>query len=284
MSHSMQQPPYGADQPAAPQPPAQPTQPAHPARNGLGTTALVLGIIGTVSGFIPFFFWLAGILGLIALILGLSGRGRVKRGEATNKGVTTTGAILGLVAVILSVVGAVITFKAVDDAVNELNKDLGQTATKAPAAGESAKGDSGTAGDGAKGDKGKGLAAGDTSIYDDDLQVTVSEATSIEPGEFASGHTKGNKAYEVTIVIENAGKERFDTSTVTVSARAGEDGVNAEEIFDGDTYGTGFQGTVMPGKKATVKYAFDAPATAKNLTVEVTPGFDYNASQWELKL
>lgn len=69
----------------------------------------------------------------------------------------------------------------------------------------------------------------------------------------------------------------------SVDARAGADGVNAEQIFDG-TVGEGFTGTVLPGKKVTVQYAFDAPADAKNLTVEVSPGFDWDASQWDLKL
>jgi hypothetical protein len=262
-------------------------QPPRPARNGLGTAALILGIIGTLAGVVPLMFWLAGLLGLIALVLGLAGRGRVKRGEAVNKGVTTAGAILGLVAMILSVVGAVLLYKVVDDAVNEAVKSTSSTAPEDPAAGSggAASGKPAEATEATEeADKGKPLAAGDTSIYDDDLQVTVSAATSVKPGEFAIGHTEGNKVYELTITVENAGKEKFSTDGLTVSARAGADGVAAEEIFDGETYGEGFTGSILPGKKATVKYAFDAPANAKSLTVEVSPGFDYDATQWDLKL
>ncbi|MFD8210630.1 DUF4190 domain-containing protein [Streptomyces sp. NPDC059695] len=232
-------------------------------RNGLGTAALILGIIGTLSGLVPLFFWLAGILGLIALILGLVAKGRVKRREANNKGVAVTGAILGLAALILSVVGAVITFTAVKDAVDEIDKTIKDTAPKDPAA--------------------KNLADGDTSVYDDDLKVTVSDPKAYSPSEFAVGHTQGNKAYQVTVVIENGGKKKFDATLVTLTGRAGKNGVTAEQIFD-EKVGTGFQGSVMPGKKATVTVAFDTPKDAKNLTVEVNPGFDYNASQWELKV
>ncbi|WP_406861357.1 DUF4352 domain-containing protein [Streptomyces sp. HUAS MG47] len=242
-------------------------------RNGLGTAALILGIIGTLSGLIPLMFWLAGLLGLIALILGLAGRGRVKRGEAGNKGVTTTGAVLGLVAMILSAVGAYITFTAVSDAVKEIDKELQQTAPKTPGAD---KGKGGAA-------KGKGLAAGDSSVYDDELKVTVSEPKAFKPGEFAVGHTEGNKGYQVTVVVENGGTKKFDAALVTVDARAGKDGVTAEQIFD-DKVGTGFSGSILPGKKATVVYGFDTPADAKNLTVEVSPGLEHEASQWELKL
>ncbi|WP_327367843.1 DUF4190 domain-containing protein [Streptomyces sp. NBC_01217] len=280
--------------PQSPQP-QQPYAPAQapgtrPARNGLGIAALVLGVIGAVSGLIPFLFWLAGTLGVIALILGLAGRGRAKRGEATNKGVTTFGAVLGLVSLILAVVGAVITFKAVDDAVNDLNKAVSDTTASA----KPEPGGDGSAKDGAKGDTkddgadkekstGKALEAGDSAVYDDDLTVTVGDATSYTPDAYAAGHTKGNKAYRIAVVIENAGKEKYDSALANVTARAGQDGVDAEQIFDGKV-GQGFSGTVLPGKKVTVQFAFDAPADTKNLTVEVNPGFTYDATQWDLKL
>ncbi|MEU7022245.1 DUF4352 domain-containing protein [Streptomyces sp. NPDC046203] len=258
--------------------------PQHPApvaamRNGLGTAALILGIIGAVSGLIPLFFWMAGVLGLIALILGLVGRGRAKRGEANNKGMALTGALLGLAAMILSVVGAVITFTAVNDVVNEIDKAAKETAPKTPGK-DSGKGGSGKGGDSSKDTP---LAAGDSSVYDDDLKVTVSEATPYTPSEFAIGHTKGNKAYQVTVTIENGGKKKFDSTLTTLTARAGADGKDAEEITD-EKVGEGFSGALLPGKKATATYAFDAPADAKDLSVEVSPGFAYDGSQWELKV
>ncbi|WPW29351.1 DUF4190 domain-containing protein [Streptomyces atratus] len=274
------QPPQ-SPQPQQPYAPAQ-TPGVRPARNGLGIAALVLGVIGAVSGLIPFLFWLAGVLGVIALILGLAGRGRAKRGEATNKGMTTFGAVLGLISLILAVVGAVITFKAVDDAVNDLNKTVSDTAASAkPKPGSDSAKDRDAAPK--KKDTGKALEAGDSAVYDDDLTVTVGDATSYTPDAYAAGHTKGNKAYRVAVVIENAGKEKFDSALVNVTARAGQDGVDAEQIFDGKV-GEGFSGTVLPGKKVTVQFAFDTPADAKNLTVEVNPGFTYDATQWDLKL
>ncbi|MFE7617525.1 DUF4190 domain-containing protein [Streptomyces sp. NPDC057496] len=270
-------------QPQQPYGPVQ-TPGVRPARNGLGIAALVLGVIGAVSGLIPLLFWLAGVLGVIALVLGLAGRGRTKRGEATNKGVTTFGAALGLVSLILAVVGAVITFKAVDDAVNDIDKALSETtaSAKPKPGGDSAKGGD-AAGKDEKKDTAEALEAGDSAVYDDDLTVTVGDATSYTPDEYAAGHTKGNKAYRVAVVIENSGKEKFDSALVNVTARAGKEGVDAEQIFD-DKVGAGFSGTVLPGKKVTVQFAFDAPADAKNLTVEVNPGFTYDASQWDLKL
>lgn len=75
--------------------------PASAPKNGLGTTALILAIIGVVL------CWsIAGgiVLGLSAIIIGFLARGRVKRGEATNGGVAIAGIALGAVAIIASLV------------------------------------------------------------------------------------------------------------------------------------------------------------------------------------
>lgn len=263
-------------------PPFQQQPPRQVARNGLGTAALILGVIGALSGLIPLLFWLAGILGVIALILGLTGRGRAKRGEATNKGIALAGTILGLVAMGLAVFGAYTVFKAADDLVDDLNKSVSDTKAKDTASSGDAKDKDGGKG-GEKPAAGKTLAAGDSAVYDDDLTVSVSNAVTYSPSEFAAGHKKGNHAYKVTVTVTNDSKEKFDASLLTADARSGKDGVKSEQIFD-ENVGDGFSGTILPGKKATVVYGFDAPADAKNLTVEVTPSFDYDGSQWDLKL
>jgi hypothetical protein len=89
-------------------PPTGPTGP----RNGLGITALVLAIIGLM------FCWsIAGgiILGLCAIIIGFVGRGRVKRGEATNGGVAIAGIVLGFLAIIVSLIFIPIWIGVFDD-------------------------------------------------------------------------------------------------------------------------------------------------------------------------
>ncbi|KGI68189.1 DUF4190 domain-containing protein [Mycolicibacterium rufum] len=102
-------PPYGPNPGSYPPPPPQyggyggypVPPPASVPRNGLGTTALILAIIGIVL------CWsIAGgiILGLCAVIIGFVARGRVKRGEATNGGVAIAGIVLGVVAIIAALV------------------------------------------------------------------------------------------------------------------------------------------------------------------------------------
>jgi hypothetical protein len=70
-------------------------------RNGLGTTALVLAIIGLLTCWTVF----GGIiLGVVAVILGFIGRARVKRGEATNGGVAIAGIVLGFLSIVAAAV------------------------------------------------------------------------------------------------------------------------------------------------------------------------------------
>ena len=73
-----------------------------PARNGLGIAALVLGILGLLTSI----FIVGGALGLIAIILGVMGLGRVKRGQATNRGMAITGIVLGVLALIIAALAA----------------------------------------------------------------------------------------------------------------------------------------------------------------------------------
>ncbi len=76
----------------------EPPPPAAP-RNGLGTTALILAIVALL------FFWsvIGGVVfGAAAVIVGILGRGRAKRGEASNGGVAVAGIVLGALAVVVS--------------------------------------------------------------------------------------------------------------------------------------------------------------------------------------
>jgi len=77
--------------------PAWPTGPSGP-RNGMGTTALVLGIIGFFLAFVV----IGGILGIAAVVLGIVALGRVRRGEANNRGVAIGGIVAGALAIVLA--------------------------------------------------------------------------------------------------------------------------------------------------------------------------------------
>jgi len=95
--------PSGAYQGGYPPPPMPygdyyQSAPAAP-KNGLGIAALVVAIIALLGSFSI----IGGILGgIVAVILGVIGRGRAKRGEANNGGVALAGVILGVISIIVS--------------------------------------------------------------------------------------------------------------------------------------------------------------------------------------
>ena len=98
--------PAGHDQsPSATYPPAWPPAnfpaPPRPPRNGVGIASLVIAVIALLS------VWsvLGGIIGgIIGVALGIIGLSRVRRGEASNRGVAIAGIALGSLAVILGLV------------------------------------------------------------------------------------------------------------------------------------------------------------------------------------
>lgn len=90
--------PYGG--PGAPPPAPLYGAPLAPVRrNGLGTAALVLGILATVLFWIP----VVGLaLALVTVGLAISALRRVGRRQATNRGATVTGLVLGVIALVIS--------------------------------------------------------------------------------------------------------------------------------------------------------------------------------------
>ncbi len=81
------------------------TPPASGNKNGLGISALVLGLVGLLGGFIiPF----SGLGSNLAFIFGAIGLKRVKRGEATNRGMALWGMWLGIAGVALSFIVVVV--------------------------------------------------------------------------------------------------------------------------------------------------------------------------------
>ena len=97
---------------AYPPPPYAPPAP----RNGLGLAALILGLVALPFTLTGLTAWIAIILGTVAVPLALAGLGRVRRHQASNRGATITGLILGLVAIVFGIASTVATINALDKA------------------------------------------------------------------------------------------------------------------------------------------------------------------------
>jgi membrane-bound ClpP family serine protease len=96
-----------ADRPPDPTQPGPPAAgygsypPARPRRNGIGTAALVLGILGLVLVVLIFFAPLGAVLGLLAVAFGVVGIIRANRGEADNRGQAVAGLVTGAAALVI---------------------------------------------------------------------------------------------------------------------------------------------------------------------------------------
>lgn len=116
------QQPEGTPETAPPYPPPSPyqhpPQPGPPAggyppppyygypspvqpKNGLGIAALVLALVGLLGSWVPFVNAVSIVLGIVAIVLGVLGRGRAKRGTANNGGIAIAGVVLGALAIIV---------------------------------------------------------------------------------------------------------------------------------------------------------------------------------------
>ena len=72
-------------------------------RNGMGTAALVVGVVALVLAVLLIFFPIAFVLGILAVIFGAVGLKRAQRGEASNKGHAIAGLVCGALAFLLAV-------------------------------------------------------------------------------------------------------------------------------------------------------------------------------------
>ena len=82
-------------------PPGYPA--ARPRRNGMGTAALVLGVVAITLVLLLLFAPLGAFLGLLAVLFGILGLMRANRGEADNRGQAVAGLVTGGIALLVGI-------------------------------------------------------------------------------------------------------------------------------------------------------------------------------------
>ncbi|MBN9736175.1 MULTISPECIES: DUF4190 domain-containing protein [unclassified Pseudonocardia] len=168
---------------AAPAVPAQRgatgLQPVAMPRNGFGTTALVLGIIGVLTAMIPIVGVVAWPMVILGLIFGVLGIVRAGKGIATNRGVAISGTVLSALGLLLCILWVAAFGSAVDSA----SSGAVPSAASVPAAGSDAGAASaafpGATANDVVGNGGDTLTVGDMQI----------SATALEPGDSTLGQT-----------------------------------------------------------------------------------------------
>lgn len=246
--------------PAAPAPPPAPAPP----RNGLGVAALVLGIIGAIFALIPVvgaFFAIP--LAILAVTFGAVGYVRVRKGKATNKGVTISGLVLGVAAFVFAIVMAVMAAVAVDQALSGSSGAAPQPAAGAPAAAD---------------DKAKTVGIGD-KVSSGDLELTVTQVRTTNEVSDDSGfitETARGKYVIVHITVANTGDDSLDFwagSVPLIDSNGNKHDSTADvALVMGES---DLMEPVNPGSTAKGFIAYDVPESAnvKQSHIEVSGGF-----------
>ncbi|KOG75560.1 MULTISPECIES: DUF4190 domain-containing protein [Streptomyces] len=265
-------PPGPAPDPAsAPWTPYQtdPLLAARPPRNGMGITALVLGIVSLVLGVLVFLFWMTWLPGLLAVIFGIIGMRHARRGQATNGTMAMVGMILGGLGLAVSILCGIFAAVLVKEAAHEVRAEAKKTAASEKAEREKA----------AREEKARHLPFGGTYTFPNGLKVTVAEPEPFVPDQYAHGHAKGNKAVQVTITVVNTGKKRVDAGQAGLPRVNDADGASAELVIDGSGRQKVIDGYLLPGRQVVGKYAFSLPPDAAD-KAEVEFGTDLSEADY----
>lgn len=116
---------------------------------------------------------------------------------------------------------------------------------------------------------------GESFTYEDGLKVTVLSTKTIKRGEYAIGGKPGQPIIKVTVRLTNGGDQAIDPALAQVNLRYGEDGTEAEGVFQ-EGVGDGFSGKIAPGRKATAAWAFAVEKGTKAFDVSVEPNWDHD--------
>ncbi|MDY2941735.1 MAG: DUF4190 domain-containing protein [Varibaculum sp.] len=245
------QSPYQAQPPATnvnlmdsgmPYPVAQPKNPI----SGLLVTAMVLGIVGFISFWIPVVNFLSILLGIVAIILGTVGLLQLKNNNKSGKGVGITGIVLGALAVILSIIVLVGFFNWVKD-----TPDFASAMNQAQSQGTSPNSEATTGKDEQQ------LKFGDTWKLPNDVEITITNPTKFTPSEYTEV-PEGTTPMKCDVIITNNSDKVFDpTKSGLYSPDVQSGSENSEWIFDYDQKLKSWSASsVQPGKSLTFSVAF----------------------------
>lgn len=242
------------------------SMPAPQPRNGMGVTALVLGIVGAVLGLFVVLFWMSWVPALLAVVFGCVGLSHARRGLATNRTMALAGVILGGAGLLISAACGLFAVVVVKEAADDVRAKADRVKASAAAEEEKKKAQ----------EKARHLSFGQSYTFENGLKVTVAKPQPFTPDDFVLGHAKGNKAVEVTVTVVNTGTERLSVETGLPNVNDAK-GASAELVIDGSGRQKVITGYVLPGKETVGKYAFSLPPDAADkVEVEFSP----DAKRW----
>ncbi|MBP0453963.1 DUF4190 domain-containing protein [Kitasatospora sp. RG8] len=282
--------PAAAAQGAAPGVPYWPPYPvpAPRPRNGLGTAAMVLGIVGTVLGLLVVLFWLSWLPALLAVIFGAIGLGHVRKGLATNRAMALAGVILGVTGLLVSVGGGVFVVAQV-----QAVKEERRAADKERRAREAAEHDriesaleaareraakereriEAEREKAAADEKARNLTFGQSYTYGDGLKVTMAAPVPYVPGRTTSEVPKDATVIQVRITVVNTGSAEVSLYGSGLPTVRDAKGNLVFTLIDGSGRMKLLPTSLAPGTETTELTAYAVPTSAGDrFSVQFTYG------------
>ena len=221
-------------------------------KNIWGILALIGGIVGVLtSGLI-----IGGLLGIAAVIFGFVALSAIKKGLASNKGLSITGLILGFVAILATIIAVIVYFALGIGFMSAVD----QASSQSPAPSQGAGQDPSQGSGGSDGGDAPPAQAGEVEIGTD-----VTAAINVRPGTVSSSasgaqSTNGEVAI-VTMTVKNNSSSELDLGLTNLSANNG-GSTEYDDVFDGANYKGSlvFQDPVPAGGETTYQFAFGVPS------------------------
>lgn len=203
----------------------------------LGIIALVIAILALLTSFMPIINNGSFVLAIISLIMAVIAAVRAQKGKTGGKGITITGIILSVLAIVIVLVTQSMYGKAIDDATQSIENGS-QPVTESSSDSSSSSSSSSTETDYSH------LAVGQSVSLDNDLTVTVNAI------DTALENYDGSSVVGITVTYVNNGEDgasynRYDWKGESAS------GAQESPIYYSDAEGELSSGTLAAGGTVT---------------------------------
>ncbi|MCX4690586.1 DUF4190 domain-containing protein [Kitasatospora purpeofusca] len=253
-------------------------------RSGLGTAAMVLGIVGSTLSLAVILFWVSWLPALLAVILGAVGLGHVRKGLATNRAAALAGVVLGITGLLVSTGAGVFVVTQVRALNEERNAQEAAARVRAEAAIEAAATRAAqekeraeaenqrleaerqriaaerekTAAD----DRARRLSFGQSYTYPDGLRVTMAAPERYVPSTTVFEAPRNARIVQLRITVVNTGSQGVSLEGAGLPLVKDAFGGPVFTLIDGSGRMKILPGSLAPGEEATGVSAYALPAGA----------------------
>ena len=123
------------------------------------------------------------------------------------------------------------------------------------------------------------LVYGDTAVWEDGMEVTISEPEGYEPSEYVELSGDGEPVV-MEVTIKNGTDEPFQAHSMHTAASS--DGQEAERIYDMENDIDLPSTDVRPGKEITYKIGYEVKDKG-DVDLDLNPGFEYDTAYYSSK-